>query len=61
MKLHINAARCPQNHRCPAMAICPQGAISQNGPYSLPQVDDAKCIVCSKCIRYCPKGAIEKK
>ncbi|HNX63263.1 MAG TPA: 4Fe-4S binding protein [Candidatus Limiplasma sp.] len=24
-------------------------------------IDDSKCIVCGKCIRYCPMGAFEMK
>ncbi len=42
------------------MAICPKGAISQKDNYSLPVVDEEKCIVCGKCMRFCPKGAFEK-
>ena len=60
MKLIVNARRCPQNHRCPAIPVCPKGAISQQGPFSLPVIDDEKCIVCGKCMRYCPMGAFEK-
>jgi len=58
MKLVISANRCPQNHRCPAIHVCPTKAISQKGFFSLPQVDDEKCVVCGKCVRYCPMGAI---
>lgn len=57
MKLVVDAERCPQNHRCPAIAVCPQKAISQKTMFSLPVIDDDKCIVCGKCIRYCPMGA----
>ena len=60
MKLVINPARCPQNHRCPAISVCPKDAITQKTPYDLPVIDEAKCIVCGKCIRYCPMGAFEK-
>jgi len=60
MKMKINPARCPQNHRCPAMRICPRDAISQKDNYSLPVIDDERCIVCGKCIRFCPMGAFEK-
>ncbi len=61
MKLTINASRCPQNHRCPAISVCPKQAISQKNPFSLPLIDDSKCIVCGKCIRYCPMDAFEMK
>ena len=60
MKLIVNAAKCPQNHRCPSIAVCPRGAISQKDIYSLPAVDEALCILCGKCMQFCPKGAFEK-
>ena len=25
------------------------------------QIDEEKCIVCGKCMRFCPKGAFEKR
>ncbi|MDD2418177.1 MAG: 4Fe-4S binding protein [Oscillospiraceae bacterium] len=61
MKLTINKDRCPQNHKCPAIAVCPKDAITQKDAFSLPVIDEAKCIVCGKCIRFCPKGAFEKQ
>lgn len=60
MELIINRNKCPQNHKCPAIAVCPQGAITQENPFSLPVIDTDKCIVCGKCIRFCPMGAFEK-
>ncbi len=60
MELTVNRNKCPQNHKCPAIAVCPQGAITQKDPFSLPVIDKAKCIVCGKCIRFCPMGAFEK-
>ncbi|MCX7986546.1 MAG: 4Fe-4S binding protein [Bacteroidales bacterium] len=60
MALTVSSYLCPQNHRCPLIRICPVGAISQNG-YGLPVIDEAKCIECGKCIRYCPTGAIVNK
>mgnify|MGYP001252782743 FL=1 len=59
MKLVVNAQRCPQNHRCPSIAVCPQKAISQKTVFSLPVVDEKACVVCGKCIRYCPMGAFQ--
>lgn len=50
---------CPQNHKCPAIEVCPVNAISQKG-FGLPVIDQSKCIVCGKCIKFCPKGAIQK-
>jgi len=61
VKLTINARRCPQNHRCPAISVCPKQAITQKSIFSLPAVDEEKCIACGKCVRYCPMGAIEMK
>jgi len=60
MKLVVNARKCPQNHRCPAIAVCPTQAISQKSMFSLPIIDTEKCVVCGKCLRYCPMGAFEK-
>lgn len=61
MKLVVNASKCPQNHKCPAIAVCPQEAISQRDIRSLPVIDEDLCIVCGKCIDFCPMGAFEKK
>lgn len=60
MKIIVNEQKCPQNHKCPAMAVCPQNAVFQKDMNSLPVVDGEKCILCGKCIQYCPKGAFEK-
>lgn len=59
MNIEVNKDRCPQNHRCPVINVCPVQAIDQNG-YSLPVVDQEKCITCMKCFSYCPMGAFEK-
>jgi Fe-S-cluster-containing hydrogenase component 2 len=59
-QLTVNAAKCPQNHRCPSIAVCPHGAITQKDNHSLPVIDPAKCVLCGRCIRHCPKGAFEK-
>ena len=60
MAMIVNQSRCPQNHRCPSIAVCPMQAITQKDPYSLPVIDQEKCIECGKCIRFCPRRAIEK-
>ena len=60
MKIIVNPQKCPQNHSCPSIAVCPKNAITQRDTRSLPTIDDAKCIVCGKCIRFCPKNAFEK-
>ncbi len=60
MRIIVNSAKCPQNHLCPSIAVCPQGAISQKDIYSLPLVDETACVICEKCMRFCPKGAFEK-
>lgn len=60
MRIVVNKQKCPQNHKCPSIAVCPKGAISQQDITSLPVVDAEKCIVCGKCMRFCPKGAFEK-
>lgn len=55
--VHVNISKCPQNHPCPAVHICPAGALTQKG-YDAPLVDAAKCILCAKCVTFCPKGAL---
>ncbi len=60
MKITVNPQKCPQNHHCPSIAVCPKGAISQRDNDSLPEIDVEKCIVCGKCMKFCPKGAFEK-
>lgn len=60
MRIVVNKQKCPQNHKCPSITVCPKGAISQQDITSLPVVDAEKCIVCGKCMRFCPKGAFEK-
>lgn len=60
MKLVVNREKCPQNHKCPSIAVCPQGAITQKDPYSLPEINEELCILCGKCMQFCPKGPFEK-
>ena len=57
MSISVITSKCPQNHICPSVKICPVGALIQNG-FSAPVVDDAKCIKCNKCVKYCPMGAL---
>jgi len=59
MKLTVNKDKCPQNHKCPSIAVCPKGAITQRDIYALPEIDNEACILCEKCIKFCPKGAFE--
>lgn len=59
MKLVVDENKCPQDHWCPAMRVCPKQAISQENKFDLPVIDQEKCIVCGKCIKFCPKGAFE--
>lgn len=55
----IDKTKCPQNHRCPSIMICPVGAISQSG-FELPVINQELCIECGKCIKFCPRRAIQK-
>lgn len=55
----IDKNRCPQNHRCPSINVCPVGAISQNG-FELPVINQELCVECGKCIKFCPRKAIQK-
>ena len=60
MALTINPLACPQNHHCPITRVCPVGAISQDG-YGLPVIDEAQCLDCGKCAKFCPMQAVVKK
>ncbi len=55
--LAVNERRCPQNHRCPSVQICPTGALKQKG-FAAPVVDQDACVLCGKCVRFCPMGAL---
>lgn len=55
MSVHVDAARCPQNHACPALRHCPVGAITQDG-FSAPTVDAGLCVDCGRCQLVCPHG-----
>ena len=57
MKLEVNKKRCPQNHRCPSVAICPVDALLQQHNEA-PAVDEQKCILCGKCVDFCPLNAL---
>lgn len=54
MKIQINKAYCPANHRCPVAPRCPFGAIIQKNPRSVPYIDESKCRHCGMCTRMCP-------
>ncbi len=56
-KLRVNLARCPQSHACPSVRVCPVGALKQKG-FHAPYVDEAKCIKCGKCVKFCPMHAL---
>ncbi|MCK4609246.1 MAG: 4Fe-4S binding protein [Gammaproteobacteria bacterium] len=56
----IDKNKCPQDHQCPAIACCPKKAISQYD-FDLPVVDQDLCIGCKKCVKFCPKGAIQEE
>ena len=55
----IDKNKCPQNHRCPSIDVCPVGAISQN-EFELPVINQELCVECGKCIKFCPRKAIQK-
>jgi len=57
MRLRVITQRCPQDHACPSVSVCPAGALSQTA-VEAPSVDMDKCILCGKCVRFCPRGAL---
>jgi Fe-S-cluster-containing hydrogenase component 2 len=59
MAIIIDKNICPQNHPCPSVKVCPVEALIQHG-FNAPFVDENKCIVCKKCVQYCPMGAIKE-
>jgi len=59
MAIIIDKNMCPQNHPCPSVKVCPVEALIQHG-FDAPVVDENKCIVCKKCVHYCPMGAIKE-
>ena len=58
--LLVDPYLCPQNHPCPSVRVCPVDALSQEG-FGLPEVDMDACILCGKCVRFCPMGALALK
>lgn len=59
MAIIIDKSRCPQNHPCPSVRVCPAGALLQH-EFEAPTVGHEKCIMCGKCVSYCPMGAIKE-
>jgi ferredoxin len=57
-QLTVNQARCPQNHICPSISVCPVDALTQDG-FAAPTVNHEKCILCGKCVRFCPMKALK--
>ena len=57
-RLVVVKSRCPQNHPCPSVRVCPASALMQTG-FAAPTVDQDKCIRCAKCVRFCPRGALQ--
>ena len=57
--IKVNRKLCPHDHVCPLIRLCPVGAITI-GSAGYPFIDYDKCIECGKCVRSCPKKAMEK-
>lgn len=58
--IEVDRKLCPHDHVCPLIRICPVGAITQ-GDDGYPIVDHDKCIECGKCVRSCPKKAMQNR
>lgn len=59
MAIIVDKNLCPQNHLCPSVMVCPVKALSQDG-FKAPKVDENKCILCKKCVKYCPRKALKE-
>ncbi|MGE5631688.1 MAG: DUF362 domain-containing protein [Caulobacteraceae bacterium] len=60
-KAKLNENKCDKSPFCGAKRVCPNNAISfvKEGLFGGKIViDQEKCIGCSKCVNYCPHGAI---
>ncbi|HWR60009.1 MAG TPA: 4Fe-4S binding protein [Clostridia bacterium] len=63
-KAVLNESRCDKSPFCAARRACPAEAIrfEKEGLFSGKiTIDREKCIGCSKCVAYCPHGAISMK
>ena len=62
-KAIINAIECDKSPFCPVVRICPVNAVKQEKfsffKAATPVVDHDKCTGCSKCVSYCPHGAVK--
>jgi translation initiation factor RLI1 len=45
---------------CRAISACPKKIIKQEEPYEAPMINISLCSGCYKCIKACPRKAIEK-
>lgn len=60
MKILVQEELCQMREKCITVKVCPVGAISQNGNNTIPIVNNDKCILCGKCVMYCPNKAFKK-
>ena len=58
MVLKISSLLCSKNHHCVIMRVCKVDAISQENNYTLPILDNDKCVECGECVKVCPMGAV---
>ena len=54
----VDAERCQRCTDCAAVAACLSNSIRQDGPGSVPVVDDRVCFGCYSCAGACLYGAI---
>jgi len=62
-KAVIDANLCDQSPFCPVIRVCPVKAVKQEKASffrgATPVVDHDECTGCSKCVNYCPHGAVK--
>lgn len=60
MKIDVQKDLCQMQEKCITVKVCPVGAIIQNGKNTVPSINHERCILCGKCVMYCPHKTFRK-